>query len=185
MQEILKDLNIEVLSNPEAGIKEDVPETGETFAENAFIKAGFAAKKTGKWSISDDSGICIKALNDKPGVYSARWAGEGAGDEELVNFTLDRMKNIPEGKRQAYFESSAVIVSPQGKTWTFSGSINGCIAKTPKGKMEKGLPYDVIFIPEGFKQTFAQMTQAEKNSLSHRGKAFGKLKDFIQINLSK
>lgn len=180
MQAILADLNMKIVSAEEAGIFEDVVEDGETFEENAFKKANFIMKKSGEWAVADDSGLCIKALEGAPGIFTARWAGENASGNELINFTLEKMKNIPEENRDAYFESAIVLVSPEGKHWTFTGTIEGKIAETPKGIKRPKLPYDIIFIPEGYKKTFAEMSNEEKNSISHRGLAFSKLKEFIE-----
>lgn len=171
--------NHNVKGAEEAGVFEDVVEDGATMTENAFKKARFVREKTGMWSVADDSGICIKALDGAPGVYSARWAGEGADDDDLINFTLEKMKDVSEGKRQAFFEAAAAVVSPEGKEWSFIGRIYGRLAREPRGKARKSLPYDKIFIPEGWTKTFAEMTDSEKNAISHRGKAFKELKHFF------
>ena len=180
MQAILADLDMKIVSAEEAGIFEDVIEDGETFEENAFKKANFIMKKSGEWAVADDSGLCIRALDGAPGIFTTRWAGENASGDELVNFTLEKMKNVPAENRNAYFESAIVLVSPEGKRWTFSGAIEGKITETPKGIAHPKLPYDVIFIPEGYRKTFAEMKNEEKNSISHRGLAFSKLKEFIK-----
>ena len=106
MRQLVADLGMDVLSADEAGVHEDVEEDGTTFAENAFKKARFVASKTGEWAVADDSGIMIDALAGRPGVYTARWAGEGASDEELVRHTLEQLKDVEEGKRGASFHSS-------------------------------------------------------------------------------
>ncbi len=164
----------------EVGIFEDVVEDGKTMVANALKKARFVHKKTGEWSVADDSGICIEALDGAPGIFSARWAGEGASEEEIIAFTLEKMKDIPEGKRQAYFETAIVVISPKGKEWTFSGKIDGKVTTSSKGEMRKGLPYDIIFIPEGEARTFAEMEDSEKNAISHRSRALKQLKDFFE-----
>lgn len=180
MQAILADLDMKIVSAEEAGIFEDVIEDGKTFEENAFKKANFIVKKTREWAVADDSGLCIKALDGAPGIFTTRWAGENVSGKELINFTLEKMKNIPAENRSAYFESAIVLVSPEGKRWTFSGIIEGKIAETPKGIAHPKLPYDVVFIPEGYEITFAEMSNEEKNSISHRSLAFLKLKKFIE-----
>lgn len=183
MKSLLEGLDINVLSSDEAGIEEDVTEDKETFFGNAFKKADFVAKKSGKYAIADDSGICIEALDGMPGVYSARWAGEAKDDWEIIKYTLDKMKNIPQENRQAYFKSVVVAVSPSGDYRSFEGRVDGYIPFEPRGEMRQKLPYDVIFIPEGFDKTFAQMSDSDKNRLSHRGKAFEKLREFIEKEL--
>ncbi len=179
MKNILNDLVFDVLSMGEIGIHDNIIENGETFFENAKIKAEFVARKTGLWTISDDSGLCIQALNGKPGVYSARWAGVSATDEELVKYTLDKMKNISTNERQAWFETSVVLISPKNEVFNFTGRIDGVITKEALGKMRNKLPYDLIFKPNGYNKTFAQMSDIEKNNLSHRGVAFRKIVGFL------
>ena len=180
MRKILDDPEIDVLSAEEAGVLEDVVEDGETFAENARKKASFVAAQTGHFAVADDSGLCIKALGGLPGVFSARWAGEGASAEALVQLTLEKLADTSLGQREAYFESAAVLCAPDGRHWAFSGIIEGKISKEPRGEPRLKLPYDVIFIPKGFSKTFAEMSNEEKNSLSHRGLAFRQLKEYIK-----
>ncbi|MDP2696377.1 MAG: RdgB/HAM1 family non-canonical purine NTP pyrophosphatase [bacterium] len=179
MKDILGGLEVEVLSAEEAGVFEDVVEDGKNFEENALKKARFIVEKTGGWAIADDSGLCIKALDGAPGVHSARWAGDRE-IANLVEYTLDKMKNIPEEERSAYFESAAALCAPDGRHWFFSGTINGQISLEARGVDRPKLPYDLIFIPEGYDKTFAEMSDVEKNSLSHRGVAFSRLKKFIE-----
>lgn len=174
---MLSGLDLEVLSAGEMGIIEEVEEDRNTFAGNAYKKASFVAGRLKEWAVSDDSGLCIDVLGGEPGVKSARWAGPG---KDLVSFTLEKMKDISEGARQAYFESAAVLVSPQGEHWTFRGRIDGIISLSPQGQPRPGLPYDAIFIPQGFNKTFAEISEEEKNSLSHRGWAFKQLRDFLE-----
>jgi XTP/dITP diphosphohydrolase len=177
MKKILK--GFDIVSMEEAGVKDEIREDKKTFRENALKKAKFVARRTKSWTIADDSGLCIKALNGAPGVKSARWAGKNASGDDLIKKTLQKMEGISGLKRQAYFESAAALVSPNGKSWVFSGRTYGQITIIPKGKALPELPYDVIFIPQGKNKTFAQMSQKEKNTLSHRGLAFKKLKEFL------
>lgn len=179
MRSILLGLNTKVVSAEEVGIGDDVVEDGKTFAENALKKARYVAQQSGQWAVADDSGLCIRALNGAPGVFSARWAGENSSDQEKTNFVLEKMKGVPDNKRQAWFESTAAIVSPQGKHWIFTGKIEGQIAKSPRGRPRYKMPYDLIFIPQGEKRTFAEMLDQEKNTISQRGLAFKKLKEFL------
>ena len=180
MRQIVADFDIEVLSAKEAGVIEDVVEDKETFEDNSEKKARFVSEQTGEWAIADDSGICIEALGCRPGVYTARWAGEGASGDDLVRHTLEQMKDIPEGKRQAYFETAAVLISPTGEKYVFTGRVQGRLALAPQGIPRPKLPYDLIFIPEGHDRTFAEMSDDEKNALSHRGEAFRKFKVFLE-----
>jgi len=180
MKDILIGLDIEVLSMDKTDVKEDVVEDGQTFAENALKKARFVTQKTGEWAVADDSGICIKALNNAPGVRSARWAGEGASTEKIMQHALEQMKDVPEGRRQAWMESAAALTAPDGRHWIFTGKVGGDITLKPAGKAKPGMPYDYIFKPKGYHQTFAEMSNAEKNNLSHRGAAFRQLIEFIK-----
>ncbi|KKT25137.1 MAG: Non-canonical purine NTP pyrophosphatase [Parcubacteria group bacterium GW2011_GWA2_43_9b] len=175
MRSILSGLGVEVLSAEEAGIFEDVIEDGKTFEENALKKAKFIADKTGEWAVADDSGLCIEALDGAPGIHSARWAG----GFDLVEYTLAKMKDILDIKRSAYFKSVAALYASDGRHWFFRGVIRGRISLEASGVNRPKLPYDLIFIPDGYDRTFAGMSDIEKNSLSHRGLAFSQLKNFI------
>lgn len=159
MRQLLSDLAIDVLSADEAGVTQDVEEVGETFEENALKKARFVAKQIGQWSVADDSGVTIDALDGRPGVYTARWAGEGASDEQLVAHTLEQLKDVEEGRRGASFHSVVAIVSPEGEEWTFEGIVGGSIVLSPRGTSRKKLPYDVLFCPTGHNRTFAEMSR--------------------------
>lgn len=180
MRALLAGLPVEALSADEAGVRDDVVEDGATFEENAMKKARHAAKRTDQWAVADDSGICIDAFNGAPGVHTARWAGEGASSETLVQHTLRQLANVPEGQRRAHFQSTLVLVDPDGRTWTFTGVVYGRIPLEPRGALREKLPYDRIFIPDGYDRTFAEMPDKEKNSLSHRGLAFQKLREFLE-----
>lgn len=180
MRALLADMRFDVVSMNEAGILEDVVEDGATFEENALKKARFAAERAGARAIADDSGICIQALDNKPGVYSARWAGDDATSEMIVAHTLRAMQAVPPEKRQAWFESALALVAPDGRSWTFSGRVGGSVTVGPRGVARPKLPYDQIFVPDGHTRTFAEMSDEEKNGLSHRGLAFQKLKDFLK-----
>lgn len=179
LKELVSVLSVSVKGAKEAGVFEDVVEDGKTFAENALKKARFVAEQTGEWSAGDDSGIEIKALDGRPGVYTARWAGEGADDATLVSHTLSELKDVPVGEREAVFHCVIALVSPEGEEWLFDGIVEGEITLEPHGENRYKLPYDLIFKSKGYDKTFAQMTDEEKNALSHRGRAFQKLKAFI------
>jgi len=180
MREILTGLPWEILSAEEAGVFEDVMEDGETLAENSLKKARFIVEKTGEWGVADDSGFFIDALDGRPGIYASRWLGEGLKDEEKARLTLKKIEEIPEGQRGGYFESVVALVSPQKEEFLFSGKVLGQVAKELRGQGRTNLPYDLIFIPNGFAETFAEMSDQQKNNLSHRGLAFKKLQEFLQ-----
>ena len=184
MCSLFADLKIDVCSADEAGVTEGVVEDGKPFEKNALKKARFVASSSGEWAVADDSGICIDALDGAPGVNTARWAGPDAGDEGLVRHTLEVLKDVPEGQRDATFMSCIALVAPDGREWTFEGHVNGSVAREARGTNRPKLPYDVLFIPEGHDRTFAQMSDEEKNSMSHRGRAFEQLKTFLREQLS-
>ena len=177
MKELLP--GFDVMGAEEAGVFEDVIEDGQTFVENALKKARFVTQKTGQWAVADDSGICIDTLGGAPGIMSARWA---ESDEDKISLTLEKLKEVSEDKRGAWIEAVLALVSPDGREWTFDGRVDGRIALEPRGENRNKLPYDRLFIPEGHDCTFAEMTAAEKHILSHRGKAFKKLKEFLDKN---
>lgn len=178
MKEILTEVNLEIIDIEQAGIESDIEEDGETFRQNALKKARVVYEQTKLPAIADDSGLCINSLEGAPGIKTARWAGENASGIDLVNYTLEKMKNIKE--RSAFFKTVAVFIDENGVERTFTGEIHGKIAETPKGKLNPKLPYDVIFIPEEKNKTFAQVSSEEKNGVSHRGKAFKNLKEFLK-----
>ncbi len=152
---------------------EEIEETGETFEENALLKAKTIFNKTGKNVFADDSGLVIEALDGAPGVYSARYAGTGKDEDNIAKALkeLDGKTN-----RKAYFISIFCLIL-NGKEYFFEGRVNGTIATEIIG--DNGFGYDPIFIPDGFSKSFAQMTPEEKNAISHRGKAIGKLNNFL------
>lgn len=182
MKTLFAGLPFEIESAREAGVVDEVLEDGITFSENALKKAQEIAQQTNALSLADDSGICIDALHGAPGVYTARWAGENASDDQLVEHTLEQMRSVQEGKRTAAFVCVAALASPDGRSWTFEGRVNGRLSTEPNGIARPKLPYDAIFIPENEDRTFAQMTEEEKHSMSHRGRAMRQVKAFLESN---
>jgi non-canonical purine NTP pyrophosphatase (RdgB/HAM1 family) len=174
---LLSTLGISVQSAKDAGVTEDVVEDADTFEGNALKKARFVAKVTGKPALADDSGIEIDALDGRPGVLTARWAGEDGSDENLIRHTLAQLEGVPEGERTATFVTVAALVLPNGEEHTFRGEVKGRIPLEPIGVNRPKLPYDLIFAPEGHDRTFAQMSDEEKNAMSHRARA---LEKFVQ-----
>ena len=158
----------------DAVIREDLPEveeTGTTFAENALLKAESAMRATGMPAIADDSGLVVDALGGAPGVYSARYAGEGATDRQRYEKLLDELREVPTEQRTARFVSAVCCVFPDGTILTAEGACEGIIAFEPKG--EGGFGYDPIFLVG--ERSYAEMTAEEKDSISHRGRALAKL----------
>ncbi len=147
------------------------PETGETLVDNARIKAhgGKHLAPQGAWVIADDSGLCVDALDGAPGVKSARFAGEDAQDADNTALLLTSLASVDAPRRGAHFACVLVAISPSGDEVIASGKVMGTIAAAPRGT--GGFGYDPVFIPEGFDQTFAELGQDIKDSMSHRSRA--------------
>lgn len=156
----------------------DVEETGETFKENAALKAEQIASSLKQPVISDDSGLEIEALDGRPGVYSARYAGIDKNDQANIDKVLSELKNTPEEERQARFVCMLAIAIPGQPTFFKPGFCNGRIAFEQKGT--NGFGYDPIFIPEGYTQTLAQLPAEEKNRISHRKHAFVNIESWVK-----
>lgn len=179
MQRILGQLGVEVVLQSELGLALEPEETGTTFTENARIKAEAFMQASGLPAIADDSGLCVDALNGAPGVYSARYGGEGLDDTGRCRLLLENMKG--QMPRTAKFVSVITCCFPSGDVLTARGECPGTIAFAPQG--EGGFGYDPVFFVPPLKKTFAQLTAEEKNAISHRGKALEvfqvKLKEYL------
>jgi XTP/dITP diphosphohydrolase len=156
----------------------EVEEDGKTFRANAVKKALQVAHFTGCPAVADDSGLEVSALGGAPGVFSARYAGEGAGDRENVVKVLREMRSVKDEDREARFVCCIAFALPDGQVKTFSGYVKGMIGRRKKG--DNGFGYDPIFYPFAHDRTFAEMTAAEKDALSHRGKAMKKFYLFVR-----
>lgn len=172
-REILKDFQVELKSLDDFGPIPEAIEDGETFDDNAYKKALHTAKILGIPAIADDSGLVVDALDGAPGVYSARYAGDNATDDENCAKLLKEM----EGKtdRTAHFKCVLSIAVPSGPALTYEGSCTGTILEEKRG--ENGFGYDPLFYFEEFGKTFAELDAAQKNSVSHRGKALTEFKE--------
>ena len=180
MNDILSGMGVEVCLQADVGIDIDVEETGTTFEENSLLKAKAVMEASGLPAIADDSGLCVDALNGAPGVYSARYGGEGLDDVGRYRLLL---ANMPKGAaRTAKFVSVITCCFPGGDVLTARGECPGTIAFAPMG--EGGFGYDPVFFVPELKKTFSQMTADEKNAISHRGKAIQafkvKLEDYLR-----
>lgn len=153
---------------------EDVEETGTTFEENAILKAETVSKQLGTVVISDDSGLMIDALDGKPGVYSARYAGNGKNDEENMAKVLEELKGVPTDKRTAHFCCTIAVANPKKETVTFTGTCEGLILEEKRG--EFGFGYDPIFYVVKEQKSMAELPSEIKNNISHRADAIKKLK---------
>ena len=172
LQRILGDMNVEVVLESDVGVDIDVEETGETFEENSLLKAKAVMEATGLPAIADDSGLCVTALAGGPGVYSARYGGEGLTDQDRYQLVLEALKGQVD--RSAKFVSVVTACFPGGDVLVARGECPGTIAYAPQGA--NGFGYDPVFFVPLLRKTFAQMTAEEKNSISHRGKALEKFK---------
>lgn len=166
-----------VMSQSEAGINIDVEETGETFLENAFLKARALRQFTNSAIIADDSGLMVDYLNGEPGVYSARYAGDNTTPEQGMDKLLQNLDGVPFEGRSAHFVSVIALILPDGTEYSFEGTCDGYITNIRKG--ENGFGYDPVFYYPPLGKTFAELTDGEKNSVSHRSMAIKKLSDFL------
>ena len=173
ISKITEKFDIELVLQSELGIDIDVEETGTTFEENSFLKAEAVMKATGLPALADDSGIAVDALNGEPGVYSARYAGVGATDEQNNEKLLSLLRSMPDASRDAKFVCSICVCRPDGEILYAHGESKGEIIDEYRGDGRFG--YDPIFYYPPMKKTFAEMTKEEKNSISHRGRAIKEL----------
>ncbi len=178
LQKLLADFGLKILPLDQYPAIGPIEEDGSSFFENAMKKARIVAEKTGLIAIADDSGLEVDVLNGAPGIYSARYAGEKASDEENYRKLLAVMKDVPGWERGAQFRCVMVVYRPDGKWITTEGICRGRITSVPRGN--RGFGYDPVFMPEGSTCTMAEMGQEEKNRISHRGKALKLLKERIR-----
>lgn len=178
IREILGELPVEILSMKEAGIEADIVENGNTFEENALIKAKEVCKLAGEMVLADDSGLEIDYLNGEPGIYSARYMGEDTSYHIKNQNLIDRLEGVPDEKRTARFVCAIAAAFPDGRSFVVRGTIEGMIGYEERG--ENGFGYDPIFyLPERGVST-AELPPEEKNSISHRGNALRKMKELLE-----
>lgn len=173
IRDLLKN-KFEVISLKEIGFSGDIPETGKTLKENASIKSHFINDKFNINCFADDTGLEVDALNGEPGVYSARYAGEGCSYEDNVNKLLENLKGV--SNRKARFKTVISLIYDD-KEYFFEGQVEGIITNERHGK--GGFGYDPVFLPNGYDQTFAEMPLELKNKISHRAMATKKLVEFL------
>lgn len=179
IKKILEKLDMNVVSLKDAGIDIEVEEDGKTFEENAYKKAKevFDIVKDG-YVLADDTGLMVDAINGAPGVYSARFSGEGVTYEKNNAKLLDLLKNVQDKDRGAKFVCVMVLIMGDSRIVKVRGEIEGRILREPRGK--NGFGYDPLFYVEKFGKTFAEMSDEEKNSVSHRGRALEKLREALK-----
>jgi len=178
IKKILKMKGVTILSLADFAQKLRTSENGRTFRENALKKAGAAAKKFNMTAVADDSGLCVDALDQGPGVRSARYVRPPVTTKRLCQKLLKAMSSVPDGKRGARFVCAVAIVDPSMRSKVLTGVCQGRIVSGMKGVC--GFGYDSVFVPKDHSKTFAQMTTEKKNRLSHRGRAFEQAKKVLR-----
>ncbi len=181
IRNILSDLPVQVLSMKEVGIQTDIVEDGKTFAENAVIKARAIMQLTGEVVLADDSGLEIDYLNKEPGIYSARYMGEDTSYRIKNANLIQRLEGVPDEKRTARFVCAIAAAFPDGTVKTTEGTIEGRIGYEEKG--ENGFGYDPIFYVPEFGCTTAELSEEQKNKISHRGRALTEMKEILKDKL--
>lgn len=178
IQAIMGKFGMEVVSRKDAGVPEfEIVEDGETFEENSKKKAVEIMKASGEITVADDSGLMVDYLGGAPGVYSARFAGEECDDEKNNLKLMKLLEGLPQEEKKAQFVSVITLAYPNGEVLVARGECPGRIIEVPTG--ENGFGYDPLFVPDGFDKTFAQLTEDEKNKISHRAKALEKLEELL------
>ncbi|MFN0108315.1 MAG: RdgB/HAM1 family non-canonical purine NTP pyrophosphatase [Blastocatellia bacterium] len=177
LRAMVADLNCQVIGLADLPkIPAAVEETGQTFAENALLKAEYYHRLTGLTALADDSGLEVNALDGRPGVYSARYGGKELSSSEQIELLLDEMKAVPDGQRSARFVCSLALVG-ESLSQLFEARCEGLIARAPRGN--HGFGYDPIFIDEELGRSFAELTRDEKAARSHRGQALSQAREFL------
>lgn len=183
LRRILQRMGHTVQSQREAGIALDPEETGTTFAENARIKAIAVCAACGKATVADDSGLCVDALDGAPGVYSARYCGRHGDDEANNDKLLAALDGVPQAQRTARFVSAVCVALPDGRNFVFEGTCEGWVGTARKGT--NGFGYDPIFnVPYYADRSYAELTDDEKDVVSHRGKALAHMEQGLPVLLA-
>jgi XTP/dITP diphosphohydrolase len=171
IRELIEPFGIATLGAAELGLAEP-EETGTSFAENAALKADAATRSSGLAALSDDSGLCVRALDGAPGIYSARWAGPGKDFRAAMRRVEQELHEKGTHDARAYFVCALALATPGEPTQIFEGRVFGALTFPPRG--DKGFGYDPIFVPEGHRLTFGEMDPDMKHAMSHRARAFAK-----------
>lgn len=175
---ILEGLDVKLFTMDEFPDCPEVEETERTFEGNAIKKAIAVSSCTGMAALADDSGLEVDDLGGAPGIYSARYAGDEATDKDNVAKLISKLDSVPDEKRGARFVCVIALSLQDGHVETFNGKVEGRIGRSPAGL--SGFGYDPVFYPEGRRRTFAQMSPAEKDAMSHRGRALVRLRDYLK-----
>ena len=180
--ELLQGLNVELITLDDLGIGEAVEEDGESYAENALLKAQFYAAAEGVLTLADDSGLEVDALGGAPGVLTARYAGEGATDEQRYSLLLRQLREVPDERRTARFRCAIALAWPDGPTEVTQGTCEGRITHKPRGK--HGFGYDPVFYVPKYGCTMAELPLEIKNRISHRARAAAAAREILRSNLA-
>jgi XTP/dITP diphosphohydrolase len=182
MRQLLQGLPFTVLSPKDVGIHEAPEETGTTFRENAVLKARHYAQAAGRLAVADDSGLSVDAMGGQPGLYSSRFGGEGASDDDRNRLLLELLRDTVASRRTARFTSAVAVARPAKSgepdvLFEVTETVEGLIANQPRGP--NGFGYDPVFFYPPFGKTFGEVPSHEKDRVSHRGKAFARLREFL------
>ena len=187
MRALLAGLPLRVLSPADVGITQAPDETGTTFVQNATIKALYYCQRSGRLAVADDSGLSVDALDGGPGLLSSRFGGEGATDDDRNKLLLHKLEGVPDDRRGAHFTCAVVVARPgaSGAEVLFEAveTVEGRIAEAPRGP--NGFGYDPVFFFPPFGRTFGEVPSADKDRVSHRGKAFARLREFLVTNVAQ
>ncbi len=182
ISEALAGLDVDIVTPAVLGITDVPTEEGETFAENARQKAQFYHARSGLATLADDSGILVEALQNELGIHTRRWgAGPDASDHHWISFFLDRMRE--EQNKRAHFVCNLIYMDENGEEHLFEGSCDGTITDSLESGYLPGLPISACFKPEGHSKVYSALSIDEKNAISHRGRALGLFREFIQPNI--
>ena len=177
MKQLVEGLPFRVVGPRELGIQEAPKETGTTFVENASLKALYYAGRSGLLTVADDSGISVDALDGRPGLHSSRFGGEGATDLDRNRLLLEKLAGVPQERRGAHFTSAVVVARGDSVLFQVQEKVEGFIAEEPHGR--SGFGYDPLFFYPPYGKTFGEVSRGDKDKVSHRGKAFARLRSFL------
>jgi XTP/dITP diphosphohydrolase len=183
LDDLIGELDLEIVGVDQFPDVEDVVETGVTFAENATLKAVAVAAATGLPALADDSGLAVDVLGGSPGVFSARWAGIHGQDRANLDLLLAQLADVPDEHRSAAFVCAAALAMPDGRVVVREGRMPGALAREPRGA--NGFGYDPILVVEGDSRTAAELSNEDKNAISHRGKAFRALATDLRLLMAE
>jgi XTP/dITP diphosphohydrolase len=179
MRQLLAGLPFRVLGPGDLGITDTPEETGTTFLENAILKARYYARRSGRLAVADDSGLSVDALDGAPGLFSSRFGGEGKSDRDRNQLLLERLRGVPPEGRGAHYTSAVVVADGDKVLFQAEETVEGRIAEEERGA--NGFGYDPLFFYPPFGRTFGETRPEDKDRVSHRGKAFARLREFLRM----